>query len=239
MFLPSFRHLIEIEALKIQNQSDLAQISSEEKRISDLENLRARRERETFALEEEDKNLKLFTSEQEIEGKQLKITRLNSQMDLVTSEKEQQALESQLAIMKKELESLEVKYFLNLERHEAIEVEKKEAYSFLSGSIASLEEIKKDVDNIKIKYLAAIAGRLERIKSLEEICDSKLKKFYHELEKKFLPKRPVAFLIDKKCNQCHMQVDFFFKSSLGEGRSFETCPNCGRLLIPETAKIFQ
>ncbi len=238
MFLPSFRHLIEIEALKIQNQTVLSKIAYEEKRISDLEAIRLKRELEAIALSEEDKNLKLFTSQQEIESKQLKITRMKSQLDMVTSQKEQHALETQLLLMQKELDTLEEKYFLNLERHEAIEVEKKDGQTFLTGSLISLEEIKKDVDSIRLKFQSAIAGRLERISSLEVMCDEKLKTFYLELEKKFAPKRPVAYLIDKKCTQCHMQVDSVFKASLEEGRSFETCPNCSRLLIPDTAKIY-
>jgi predicted nucleic acid-binding Zn-ribbon protein len=61
---------------------------------------------------------------------------------------------------------------------------------------------------------------------------------YREVELKFKNKSPVSFLIDKKCSECHMLADSMLKTSLEEGRSLEFCPSCGRMLIPETAKIY-
>lgn len=238
MFLPSFRHLIEIEALKTQNQNDFDRISNENKRISDLETQREKRSSQFKALDEEIKNLKLTSMQLEIESHQQKINRMKSQMDMVTNEKEQHALESQIILLQTELDELEKNYFTNLERLEAIEEEKIDIQNYLEGSKSSLVEIKKDVEIETKKYQDVINGRLLRIQSLEEQCAPSLRSFYLELEKKFKPKRPVAYLIDKKCTECHMQVDSIFKASLEEGRSFETCPNCGRLLIPETAKIY-
>ncbi len=238
MFLASFRHLIEIEALKIQNENDSQKIANENRRISDLLSLREKREKELKFLDEENRNLKLTEKQLEIESLEQKIKRMQSQMDLVTSEKEQHALESQLSLLQTEKNQKEEVYFNNLERQEAIEEEKKDINSFLEGSLSTLAEIKKDVEVEIKKYQDIINGRLLRIQSLEELLDISLKKFYLELENKFKPKRPVAYLIDRKCTQCHMQVDSVFKASLEEGRSFETCPNCGRLLIPETAKIY-
>jgi predicted CXXCH cytochrome family protein len=61
---------------------------------------------------------------------------------------------------------------------------------------------------------------------------------YLQTEIRFKNKSPVSFLINKKCSECHMQADSMLKSALEEGRSLEFCPSCGRLLIPETAKIY-
>lgn len=238
MFLPSFRHLIEIEALKVQNENDSQKIANENKRISDLLAQREKREKDLKFLDEENRNLKLTEKQLEIESLEQKINRMKSQMDLVTSEKEQHALESQLSLLQSEKNQKEEIYFNNLERQESIDEEKKEARQFLEGSLATLEEIKKDVEVEVKKYQDIVNGRLLRVQSLDELCDKSLLNFYLELEKKFKPKRPVAYLIDKKCSQCHMQVDSILKASLEEGRSFETCPTCGRLLIPETAKIY-
>ncbi len=238
MFLPSFRHLIEIEALKTQNQNDFQKISNENKRISDLEALREKREQQIKILDEEVRALKLTEKQLVIEGNQQKISRMKSQMDMVTSEKEQHALEGQINLLQKETDQLEENYFAALERSEAIDEEKKDARTFLEGSLKTLDEIRLDVENENKKYQTQIDNRTLRFRALEEELDPKFKSFYFDLEKKFKTNRPVAYLIDKKCSQCHMMVDSMFKASLEEGRSFETCPNCGRLLIPETAKIY-
>jgi predicted nucleic acid-binding Zn-ribbon protein len=238
MFLPSFRHLIEIEALKTQNQIDLGKISNENKRISDLESLRKKRQEQILSLDQELREQSLGETQQAVERHQQKINKMKSQMDLVTNEKESNALSSQILLVQKELDQLEESYFQKLERQESIAEEKKDHDTFLAGSLLSLNEIKKEVIIEIQKIQQIIDHRLLRIKSLEEQCDSKLIAFYHELETKFKPQRPVAYLIDRKCTHCHMQVDSFFKASVEEGRSFETCPNCSRLLIPETAKIY-
>lgn len=238
MFLASFRHLIEIEALKTQNQNDAGNISTENKRISDLGALQDKKTAQIKFLEEEARNLKLTDKQLQIETLQQKIKKMKSQMDLVTSEKEQHALESQLTLLQSELDSLEENYFISLERMEVIEEEKKDCLTFLEGSKKTVVEIEKDVAVEVKKYQERIDGRNARIHSLEEELHPGFRSFYLDLEKKFKPKSPVAYLIDKKCTNCHMQVDSIFKASIEEGRSFETCPNCGRLLIPETAKIY-
>lgn len=238
MYLPSFRHLIEIEALKSQNAIDLQSIASEQKRISDLEQLREKRRAHITTLEEEVKAMKLTEKQLEIESLELKQKRTKEQLDMMTNEKDIKAMEHQISVTTAELEEKETIYFSLLERSEEIAAEKKEAEEFLKGSLNTLEEIKKDVAVEEAKYQKQIDNRNLRVNSLEEQVEKNLLKFYKEIEKKFAPKRPVSFLIDKKCSQCHMQVDSIFKSSLEEGRSMETCPNCGRLLIPETAKIY-
>ncbi|MBP9682218.1 MAG: hypothetical protein KBD76_12500 [Bacteriovorax sp.] len=238
MFLPSFRHLIEIEALKTQNRHDFEKISLEHKRISDIDTRREKSASLVKLLEDEKRLLKLTEKQLDIESAQQKIKRMKSQLEMASNEKEQHAFESQIHLQQKNLDQLEDIYFTHLERLEAIESEKIEIAQFLEGSLLTLNDIKNEVERHSKKYQESIDGRLLRIHSLEELCLPSFKKFYHELETKFAPKSPVAYLIDKKCTQCHMQVDSVFKASLEEGRSFEVCPNCGRLLIPETAKIY-
>jgi len=238
MYLPSFRHLIEIEAMKTQNQNDLAAIANEEKRISDLELLRENRRRNITSLDEEVKAMKLIEKQLEVESLELKHKRTKEQLDMLTSEKEIKAMEHQLEVMASDLGQKEENYFSLLERSEAIAEEKKEAEEFLKGSANTIEDIKKEVEVERQKFNKQIENRNLRIISLEDQCHPALLKFYKEIEKKFAPKKAVAFLIDKKCSACFVQVDSMFKTALEEGRSMETCPNCGRFLIPETAKIY-
>jgi predicted nucleic acid-binding Zn-ribbon protein len=238
MFLESFRHLIEIEALKKENSLNHQRIASENKRISDLEARRSKTLSDNDSLKLEEKNLKLTEAQNQIEDLQLRLTKLNSQLSLAVTEKEQIAFENQIKITKDEIERLEILYFENLEKSEALLLQHEENLGFLKGSITTLEEIKKEVQTNIAKEESLINNRMKRIDALLEMCEPSLKNLYQELDKKFRPKSlPVSFLIDKKCMACHMTMDALLKQSVEEGRSLESCPYCSRLLIPETARI--
>jgi predicted nucleic acid-binding Zn-ribbon protein len=238
MFLPSFRHLIEIEALKKQNQQNEQQISSENKRIYDLGDRRTKTQLQIESLILDEKNLNLSTNQQQIEILQARFKKLNSQLALAVTEKEQIAFEGQIAIVQTELAALENIYFTNLERSEEIESEIADKNEFLSGSLVSLETIKSEVAQNISREQKIIDDRNLRILALTDQLLPRLKSLYLEIEMKMLPKKAVSYLIDKKCSECHMQVDSILKNSLEEGRSIESCPTCSRLLIPETAKIY-
>ncbi|MBC7540241.1 MAG: hypothetical protein H7281_15560 [Bacteriovorax sp.] len=224
--------------MKKQNQQNLVQISSENKRISDLEERRTKTRLQIDNLKLEEKNLKLTETQQQIDVSQARFKKLNSQLALAITEKEQIAFENQLKLVKNEMENLETLYFSNLEKSEAIQNEIENSNEFLVGSLASLEIIKTEaVINISTEN-KIIENRNLRVQSLTELLQPSLKSLYLETEKKFKPKRPVSYLIDKKCSECHMLADSMLKNSLEEGRSIEFCPSCSRLLIPETAKIY-
>lgn len=239
MFLESFRHLIEIEALKRENQQNLERIVSENKRISDLEERRKKTLAKNEELKFEERNLKLEETQKQIEDWQARLTKLNSQLSLAQTEKEQLAFENQISTLKQDIEAKEMEYFEKLEKSEALLLQAKDNEEFMKGSVVALEEIKKEVEKAVVQEEKIIQNRQVRIDSLMEQCHPSVRSLYLELEKKFpLPKRPVSFLIDKKCSACHMVLDSQLKASLDEGRSLESCPYCGRLLIPETAKIY-
>jgi predicted nucleic acid-binding Zn-ribbon protein len=238
MFMDSFRHLIEIVALKKENLTNLGRIASENKRISDLEE----RRKKTLILNEnlalEEKKLKLTESQNQIEDLQLRFSKLTSQLSLAITEKEQIAFENQIKIVKNEIENLEILYFENLEKSEEYLQLIQENNEFMKGSIDTLEEIKKEVKENISKEEVIIENRKKRIDSLTDLCEPSLKSLYLDLEKRFAPKAAVSFLIDRKCTACHMLVDTVLSHSLDEGRSLETCPSCSRLLIPDTARLY-
>jgi predicted nucleic acid-binding Zn-ribbon protein len=238
MFLPSFRHLIEIEALKRQNAQNQLQIMSENKRISDLNDRRAKTLLQIDDFITEEKNLNLVLTQQQIDTLQSRLTKLNSQLALAVTEKEQIAFENQIKLIKSELENLENLYFENLEISESIFTSIKEFQEFLVGSKESLNLIQLEVQNSVEAEKKIIENRNLRIASLLDELHPSLKDLYLASEAKFSSKRPVSYLIDKKCSECHMLTDSILKNSLEEGRTIENCPSCGRLLIPETAKIY-
>ena len=238
MYLDSFRHLIEIEALKVQNQNDFVQIANQNKRISDMEQRRNKLLARNLEIDSEIHELKLITHQLEIETLEQKLTHKKSQLTMVVNAKEEHALVNEISLMSAELEQKEDHYFLSLELSESLESEKKESLQFIEGSKKSQHEIQIEVDCEVLKFQKQIEGRNLRIEALVPQCNGSLISLYHDLEKKFKPNRPVSYLIDKKCTQCFMLQNSTFKAAVEEGRSFESCPNCGRLLIPETAKIY-
>ncbi|MFA6236924.1 MAG: hypothetical protein WC635_06310 [Bacteriovorax sp.] len=238
MFLPSFRHLIEIEALKKQNMQNLVHVSGENKRISDLVERRKLTNLQIESLQEEEKKLNLPEHLNTLGVAEKRLKKLESQLALSVTEKEQIAFENQIKLIKNEIQTIETLYFENLERSEAIEHEIATKKEFLDGSARTLEEIKQEVDSNIAAEQKIIDNRNLRVRALEDTLHPSLRSLYSELEQKFYPKRPVSFLLDKKCSECHMQTDSILKNSLEEGRSIEICPSCGRLLIPETAKIY-
>lgn len=238
MFMGSFRHLIEIEALKKENLTNLERIASENKRISDLEE----RRKKTLALNEnlalEEKSLKLTESQNKIEDMQLRLSKLTAQLSLAVTEKEQIAFENQIKLVKEEIEKSETLYFEALEKSEEFLTLIQENNEFMKGSVTTLEDIKKEVQENILKEEGLITNRNKRIQSLMDQCQPSLTSLYLDLEKRFAPKGPVSFLIAKKCTACHMQVDAILSQSLDEGRSLETCPSCSRLLIPDSARLY-
>ncbi len=238
MFKDSFRHLIEIEALKKENLVNLSRITSENKRISDLEERRKKTlvENDNMALQE--KELKLNESQNKIEDLQLRLSKLTAQLALSVTEKEQNAFENQIKLITEEISILEIQYFESLEKSEEYLTLIQENNEFMKGSLATLEDIKKEVFINIQKEEDLITNRNKRIHSLMEQCHAGLTSLYLDLEKRLAPKSAVSFLVAKKCTACHMQVDTFLSQSLDEGRSLETCPSCSRLLIPDSSRLY-
>jgi predicted nucleic acid-binding Zn-ribbon protein len=154
------------------------------------------------------------------------------------TEKEQIAFENQIKLVKEEIEKSETLYFEALEKSEEFLTLIQENNEFMKGSVTTLEDIKKEVQENILKEEGLITNRNKRIQSLMDQCQPSLTSLYLDLEKRFAPKGPVSFLIAKKCTACHMQVDAILSQSLDEGRSLETCPSCSRLLIPDSARLY-
>ena len=238
MFLESFRHIIEREALKKQNNDNLRRISSENKRISDLVERRKKTEISLENLKNEIDELKLEETQALIENFQSRLNKLKAQSNSAVTEKEQLAFESQIETVSKELQSAEENYFNNLEKSEELSLECEQLKEFLIGSVETLKLISEEVAVQIAKEEKEIQGRTQRMNSLSELLHPSVRSLYQQCENNKTRLPSVAFLIDRKCSECHIQVDSTLKSSLDQGASVEICPNCGRLLIPETAKIY-
>ena len=233
MYLESYRHLIEIESLKTKIREYNASIASELKRITDLDTQRSRLQARIEELLKEEHELHLKNLELTISTEEQTLAHLTAQLDHVKNERELAATTHQIETVKKSLALNEEKYFTALEQTEKIHSEIQDAKAFIEGSTATREEIKKDVEAAKKEAEEKIFYLNARIASLLEQCHKSARDMYISSEKS-----GVAFIMDRTCSKCHMQVSSILKSSVEEGRSLECCPSCGRFLIPETAKIY-
>lgn len=238
MYLESFRHIIEIEALKKQNAENLKHISSENKRISDLVERRNRSMETIKILEQKIHSLKLQELQSRAEQLQVRESKLLSQLNLAVTEKEQLAFESQILSSKNEREAIEEEYFLKLEQQENLEREIQELKEFIAGSEMTLKDIKNEVQTQVLKEEEIIKGRQLRINSLMDLLHSSARTLYIDCEQRLAGKKAVAFLLDRKCSECHMLLDYNLKSSLELGHSLEACPHCGRFLVPDSARLY-
>lgn len=238
MYLESFRHLIEIDALERANNTNRQNIIGENRRISDLESKQQKALDEIELLSNEKIDLQLQKSEIEINHSITKLTKLKDQLLSIKTQKEQEALENQISLLEKTIAELEDKYFINLDREEAINQKIEEKQNFLKGSAATLLEIKNEIQESINKEEKVIFDRNARIESLLAQCRTDVQKAYLAAKKKFFPSQPLCFLLAKKCSICHMQADSMLKLNLEEGISIEHCPSCFRLMIPETSKIY-
>lgn len=238
MYLESFRHLIEIDALERANNTNRQNIIGENKRISDLEGKQKKAREEIELLSNEKINLHLPKSEEEINHSIAKLTKLKDQLFAVKTQKEQDALENQISLLEKTIKEEEEKYFLNLERDESINQIINQKKNFLTGIANTLLEIKNEISLSVSREERIISDRNLRIESLLVQCRADVQKAYLDAKKKFDQTPALCFLLSKKCSICHMQADSMLKLNLEEGRSIEHCPSCARLMLPETSKIY-
>ncbi len=237
MFLESFRHIIEIEALKRENALNYQRIKSEEKRIYDLDLLRQKAELRLSQIPDEIKSLQLTSKQNNVEALSSRLTQLNHQQLLAKNQKEEELFLSQISHTSNELSQLEEDFFSCLEKSEQLENEIKEINIFLKGSLQTKNELLLEVKlQVEIEQ-KSIANRTLRINSLTEELNENVRKIYLETEKRLQPKQTITFLQEKKCSTCFISIDSFLRQSLEEGKSVEQCPNCSRLLIPDSCRI--
>lgn len=238
MYLESFRHLIEIDALERANNTNRQNIISENKRISDLELKQKKANDEIAELSNEKVLLQLSAKEEEINHSTTKLTKLKDQLFNIKTQKEQEALENQIAQLESNIQTLEESFFSILEREEIINSLILEKKNFLKGFENTIAEIKKEISTNIASEEKIISDRQLRIDSLLLQCRTDVQKSYLDAKKKFNNTPALSFLISKKCSICYMQADSMLKLNLEEGLSIEHCPSCGRMMLPETSKIY-
>lgn len=238
MYKNDFRNLIEIESLKQRNNLQSLEISAELARINHLNQQLQNAIEETKKAQLEITHLKLTSQLLVIQELETRLLKSKNQLKNSSTEKEQFALESQIKTTEHELSIKENIYLNDLEKNDLLQILINEKNQFIAGISKSIVEITNEVEINKKKLQNIIDQNNLRIKSLKEGLIPNLKNLYEEIEKNLKSKKAISYLIQKKCTECHIQVDTQLSMAIEECRTFETCPACSRFLIPESAKNF-
>jgi predicted nucleic acid-binding Zn-ribbon protein len=228
-------HLIEIQSLlnkisfhkknieknllrpsSIKNQRDKTQ-----QRLEEVHELIASVEK-TF--NDEDKQLQKDTKDLENKDKQ---------KNLVTTEKELSAIEHDIRVLEGSISILEEKALKNLESKEELENEEKDLSSFLNGSLKSLQDIEKEVLEANKLEQNEIDLYEARVEGIISSLPPSMGKEFKSLMDKFENDKPLSFLKNGCCGQCHYSIPRTVEEALQKSFSLEYCPNCNRVLIPE------
>jgi len=238
MFIDTFRNFIEIEGLKSKMALHLANISGENKRISDLSSKRESIDAEIKQFQTTIHDLKLKDLELKISALESSLSKLKMQMNMVKNEKELSSLNHEIEHTKTQLTELESTYFLGLEKSEELNLKILEHQEFLKGSLQSLNEIKSEAEIIIEKNQQEIINYQKRVDAILENEKPAHKQLYLEMSTKFKTSSACSFINHKNCSACRINIDANTVNNVENGRALELCPNCGRILLPNNLNLY-
>lgn len=232
MIAESLRNIVEIEGLKRKiNELDNS-TKAELKRLSDIEQKRIDTQNSIKDYEQKIHDLKLKEAELDILNLENKIEKLKSQTSMVKNEKEANILEKEISLLITEHKTKEDNYFKNLDFESQYQNNISDYKNFLEGSLETLNEIKKEVDEFSSKNNLEVSNLQKRINSLLENTTNTYSKVYLETSNRLKVAPTTAYINGKNCSVCKIAIDQLTITNVENHVSLEQCPNCGRILIP-------
>lgn len=232
----NFHHLLEISHLNLKYLGHQKNIEDQNKRVSQVELQRQRASEERDSLMEKAKNLRQLMVEQENElaKTQTQFERNLETAQMVTSEAQLKANETEKETLRQKLLSLEEQVFELMEQVEELEEKIKDKESFLEGSKKAITEIQADVEaNTKVEQKNADNFK-KRIDGLLETVTPKMSQQIQRILQKM--KDPFAKVKAGHCGTCGMGVDKFTQDEVELLQDLVTCGSCGRIFLPSSIK---
>lgn len=228
-------HLIEVQSL-------LNKVSFHKKNIKQnfqrTDSIKQQREKSQQRLEEVHTLLKSvdesFNNEDlQLQKESKELEHKNQQRNLVTSEKELNAIEHDIITLEESISQLEQKALEHLEEKEKLEQEISDLSSFCEGSLKSLQNVEKEVEQLNQNEDQQINNYQDRIDQIISLLPPVIGKEFLGLIEKFEDNKPLSFLKSGNCGQCHYSIPRALEEALQKSFCLEFCPNCNRVLIPE------
>ncbi len=238
MAIEDFKHLIEAQSLEKKIKEHLDAIEEQVSRVKHIEKQREISANAKSDLESElnDKTAKLSTKEKDLFESEAKAEKTNEHIPLARNEQETNALQKELDVLIPKIENLQEEILELMQTIEDLGEQVAEKEEFLKGSLISLEKIKGDSEN-------EINSEEEKIKVLEERVDSLLSQSGEIYKTGFLLSNekhrfnnPLCFVSNSACHVCRYTLNQMQASEIEKGVVTESCPGCGRLITPLSAK---
>jgi len=121
----------------------------------------------------------------------------------------------------------------HLEEKEKLEQEISDLSSFCEGSLKSLQNVEKEVEQLNQNEDQQINNYQDRIDQIISLLPPVIGKEFLGLIEKFEDNKPLSFLKSGNCGQCHYSIPRALEEALQKSFCLEFCPNCNRVLIPE------
>ncbi len=231
MIEESFQNLLEINSLFLKIHDLELASKAELKRISAIESAESQKMAALEAKKDQLKAIHLKEKELEISKIVDLINRHKTQLNLITTQKELDSLTHEIENNSKILIKLEAEYFQNLEHSEILHLEIKDFESFLEGIKITKKEIEAEVNEKTTTGKKEIENFQKRVDALIDTCDKSVKSIFSDFVYKKKITDPIAFINNKNCSRCKINLDAATIQSVEHKKSIEICPNCNRILL--------
>lgn len=238
MAIEDFKHLIEAQSLEKTIKEQLDGISEQDGRVLHIEKQREIFSKETNLLTSElkDKNILMSTLEKDLASAESKFEKTNEHIPLARNENEANALQKELDSLAPKIELLQNQILDLLEEVENLETLISEKEDFLQGSAKSLEAIKEEAIKEKNLHQSKIDSLEERVRLLMEQTGENHRTAYRLSCERHKYNNPLSFVISGSCSVCRYTLNQMQADEIEKGGITESCPGCGRLLTPLSAK---
>lgn len=238
MAIEDFKHLIEVQSLEKTIKEHLDGLEEQVNRVNHIEKQREIFSNETAELKSQLKEKTTIVSnhEKELASAEAKFEKTNEHIPLARNENEANALQKELDSLTPKIESLQNEILEFLEELESLEETISEKEEFLNGSAKSLELIKVEAEKESLAHKNSIKSLEERVSSLLEQANDNHKVAYEISCKKHKFNNPLCFVVGGSCSICRFTLNQMQSDEVEKGDITESCPGCGRLLTPLSAK---
>ncbi len=238
MAIEDFKHLIEAQSLEKTIKEHLDGISEQVNRVLHIEKQREIFSKETNLLSSELKEKMTLVAglENDLASAESKLEKTNEHIPLARNENEANALQTEVDTLTPKIELLQNQILEILEETEVLEEAIKEKEEFLAGSAKSLELISNEADKEKLAHQSKIDSLEQRVSSLLEQADENHRMAYLLSCKTHKFNHPLCFVSTGSCSVCRYTLNQMQANDIEKGFATESCPGCGRLLTPLSAK---
>jgi predicted nucleic acid-binding Zn-ribbon protein len=236
----NYRILKEINSLNNSVLSLEKVIKNELNRISKIEEMRKKRStlKESSNLTLKELRQKLSKIEERIAYFDNLINKGKVQLNQVFSENEVSALSSQIENAQNEMDEFEMQGLEIIEKMDKASDEIKNCTTFLEGSLETISEIEAEINESNHDVYKEIKTKKNRKEILFDQLPPGVSKKLTYLIDKGLSLAPLSQITDHNCcEMCGYLVPMAILSAVEKQSKFMCCPNCERILIPQSSKF--